>query len=295
MKNNQKGFTLIELIVVVAIIAIFALTIGAFVTSGSSSFRSLSNNARAQIELQETEDQVKNFMIDANSCVNINGGVGDESIDQTKVPQKTVVELFQFKTNTDGSSKKTIDTITWEKSSQELRYKRVSKTMDALGNEGTYGEEAEELLAENVSNFQASVTKSGDDRVMVYYLKLDKQGLTIDGEHSVKLRNKIQVNVAGYDFQDLPDKEPVKIEILCPEEIPSGTATRFTCSIKGFVQNTQVKWEVLAEGTAAEASASKFENGLFYAKGKGVVSVQVTALGDPNLPQATAKVTLLVK
>ena len=46
-KNNNAGFTLIEMIVTVAIIAIFSGVVVTLITTGSSLFRGVSGNTKA--------------------------------------------------------------------------------------------------------------------------------------------------------------------------------------------------------------------------------------------------------
>lgn len=65
-KKDSKGFTLIELIVTIAIIAIFSGVIVTFITTGSSSYRSTSSNSKVQMETQETFDKIEDMIINAN-------------------------------------------------------------------------------------------------------------------------------------------------------------------------------------------------------------------------------------
>ena len=63
---NNQGFTLIEMIVTVSIIAIFAGVVLNFITTGSSLFRNTSNTAKVQMETQETFDKIEDVIINAN-------------------------------------------------------------------------------------------------------------------------------------------------------------------------------------------------------------------------------------
>ena len=82
MKNTNKGFTLIELIVTVAIIAIFSGVILMFVTTGSNTYRSTSSTAKVQMETQETFDRIEDMIIDVNRSLyyaNVSGkSIGSE-------------------------------------------------------------------------------------------------------------------------------------------------------------------------------------------------------------------------
>ena len=75
-KAYNKGFTLIELIVTVAIIAIFSGVVLTFVTTGSNTYRSTSSSAKVQMETQETFDQIEELIIDVNRSMYYANGNG---------------------------------------------------------------------------------------------------------------------------------------------------------------------------------------------------------------------------
>ena len=58
---NNKGFTLIEMIVTVSIIAIFAGVVLNFIATGSNLFRNTSSSAKVQMEIQETFDKIEGY------------------------------------------------------------------------------------------------------------------------------------------------------------------------------------------------------------------------------------------
>ena len=64
--KNNRGFTLIEMIVTVAIIAIFSGVILKFMTTGSNIFRGTSNSAEVQMETQNTFDKIEDMIINTN-------------------------------------------------------------------------------------------------------------------------------------------------------------------------------------------------------------------------------------
>ena len=66
MKQKNKGFTLIELVVTIAIIAIFSGVILTVVGTGAHSYRTTSSNTKVQMETQDVMDQIQNIIIDVN-------------------------------------------------------------------------------------------------------------------------------------------------------------------------------------------------------------------------------------
>ena len=69
MRRNNKGFTLIELIVTIAIMAIFSGVVLTVIGTGANSYRNTSSTAKAQMETQEVMDQIQNMIIDVNRSV----------------------------------------------------------------------------------------------------------------------------------------------------------------------------------------------------------------------------------
>lgn len=111
---ENRGFALIELIVTVAIIAIFSGVVLTFITTGSNTYRSTSNTAKVQMETQETFDQIEEMIIDVNRSLYYANGTGDSIGSEIKndikqegaetVPEtKLLLGVMRF-TNNDGTS-----------------------------------------------------------------------------------------------------------------------------------------------------------------------------------------------
>lgn len=66
-KPNNKGFSLLEVLVAVAITAVIATLIAAFVTSGTGYFRKQSNSIDLQNMLQETSNKITDSLMEATS------------------------------------------------------------------------------------------------------------------------------------------------------------------------------------------------------------------------------------
>ena len=76
MNRKNRGFTLIELIVTVAIIAIFSGVVVSVVGTGSHSYRTTSSNVKVQMETQDIMDQIQNIIIDVNRSIYYSYGDG---------------------------------------------------------------------------------------------------------------------------------------------------------------------------------------------------------------------------
>jgi prepilin-type N-terminal cleavage/methylation domain-containing protein len=82
-KLNKKGFTLVELLVCVAIMAVIALTLAQFVGMSSNAYRRASAQTKIQEVSQETLTKISNIVRNSKSLVVTklsNGGVRMESV-----------------------------------------------------------------------------------------------------------------------------------------------------------------------------------------------------------------------
>lgn len=308
MENKKdSGFTLIELIVVVAIIAVMALALYGFISVGSFGFNSTSTSAKTQIELQRISDHVQDLLLDTNHCVNVNDAA-NTPMDTASVPERTKVDIFKYVKDSDyaddtDTGRRVHVTLTWEKATGTLTYKQEEQRISEIKVEdvvvdGGVVTTADEIIGTGITNFQVDATKAAADKKVEVYLAMEKRGRKMDLKQTISLRNTVSANVAGFNITQYPRKyNQVSLTILFPENVTKDTQTEFQCKISGYVRNTRLKWEILG-GTETEPDAawkkSSFVGKIFHAKGTGFVTIQVTALGDPSTPQKTAQATFYV-
>lgn len=72
MKNDNKGFTLVELIVSVAILAIVLAAAFGFMIAGTRSYTTVQNKIELQLRAQLALNQISQYLIDANVGVKWN-------------------------------------------------------------------------------------------------------------------------------------------------------------------------------------------------------------------------------
>lgn len=183
-KNNNAGFTLIEMIVTVAIIAIFSGVVVTLITTGSSLFRGVSGNTKAQVDAQETLDEIEDLIIDANRSVYYSYGsgtsMGDQirsDIDDSNTVSKTFIACNEYE-NGDGTSRYVFDVLDWVGSEGKLYYsqreytKASSSTEDDENgtgdNSGTQRTDddngiSEQSAANGIATFTAEDTGSVSD------------------------------------------------------------------------------------------------------------------------------------
>ena len=144
---QNKGFTLIELIVTIAIIAIFSGVVLTFISTGSNTYRSTSSSAKVQMETQETFDQIEDLIIDVNRSLYYANGSGDslgaeikndikQSGGANSTGDKTFIICNEYKNGT-GNSQYICDVLDWDKDDATIYYsqKEYKATSSSAGNE----------------------------------------------------------------------------------------------------------------------------------------------------------------
>lgn len=163
-KNNSAGFTLIEMIVTVAIIAIFSGVVVTLITTGSSLFRGVSGNTKSQVKAQETLDEIEDLIIDANRSIYYAYGSGTDmgtqitsDIDDSNAASKTFIACNEYE-NGDGTSRYVFDVLDWVGSEGKLYYSQREYTKASSNTE----EENENGTGDNSENqpFSHRIIKS---------------------------------------------------------------------------------------------------------------------------------------
>lgn len=162
MKNNSAGFTLIEMIVTVAIISIFSGVVVTLITTGSGVFRGVSGNTKSQVDAQETLDAIEDMVIDANRSVYYAYGSGtnmgeeiSSDIDDSNSAAKTFITCNEYE-NGDGTSRYVFDVLDWEGSEEKLYYSQREYT------KASSSTEEENNSTENEQNSPQSLNENGD-------------------------------------------------------------------------------------------------------------------------------------
>ena len=69
MMNNQKGFSLVELVIVIAILGIFGTAVFGLFTTGAHSYRDVGDDSDIQNEAQLTVNQIENLVVDTTNAL----------------------------------------------------------------------------------------------------------------------------------------------------------------------------------------------------------------------------------
>lgn len=152
IQTDNRGLTLIELIITVAIIAIFSGVVMTFITTGSNTYRSTSSSAKVQMETQELINRMEDMIIDTNRSLYYANGTGENigSAIKNDIKQsgtgnsdgnKTFIVCNEYKNNDGNTSQYICDVIDWDKEDATVYYSQreytASSSSDGAGKDDT--------------------------------------------------------------------------------------------------------------------------------------------------------------
>ena len=229
MNRKNQGFTLIELIVTVAIIAIFSGVVVSVVGTGSHSYRTTSSNAKVQMETQNIMDQIQNIIIDVNRSVyysygdGMNDNVGELVTNDIETAGTAAAKTF-FATsgtessNLDESGNKlydyTCDVILWNKQEQKLYYAcktwqgtETEKSTDTANDVSvepsglTDGSEQSETASHAGTNGEALMDITDNDMEVADGSEDENESATVSKRTS-KIENKVKKTLLAENVTD---------------------------------------------------------------------------------------------
>lgn len=202
--QNNAGFTLIEMIVTVAIIAIFSGVVVTLIGTGSNLFRDVSGNTKSQIDAQETLNAIEDLIIDANRSVYYAYGSGTamgeqirSDIDDSNAASKTFITCNEYE-NGDGTSRYVFDVLDWVGSEGKLyysqrQYTKASSSAEEKDENGS-GENPESqqnrnesgISGENAENTDIAIAAESDEENQTGTISGNSSDIARDSEELIE-------------------------------------------------------------------------------------------------------------
>lgn len=214
MRKDNRGLTLIELVVTVAIAMVFSGVILTFVAGASKSYRRTSAGAQSQIEMQDALDQIENLTISTNLSMYYTKGINkntnitadqkianDSDMDRPLAQSKT---LFFGSQSEDGT--KSYYSIIWNAEKKTLYYfSQILKQNSGTGTGETSGTGTgggssvgtEQVLAENVTQFAADIHHASDQHTVRFKIVTQVNDREVEKTETVTLRNDVVIAAPG--------------------------------------------------------------------------------------------------
>lgn len=201
MKKDNRGLTLIELIITVAIAMIFSGVILTFVAGAAKSYRRTSGGAQSQMEMQDVLDQLENLAMNTNlsmfyargekttTTVNANDKIENDS--DIASPLNQTKTLFMGSKEETGESVYSV--VIWNTDNGKLTFFKAGiKKGTGTGSLGTA-----EVIAENVTQFAADIHDVAEAHTVRFKLVTEVNGRKVEKTETVTLRNDIVIALPG--------------------------------------------------------------------------------------------------
>ena len=217
MRKDNRGLTLIELVVTVAIAMVFSGVILTFVAGASKSYRRTSAGAQSQIGMQDALDQIENLTISTNLSMYYTKGINkntnitadqkianDSDMDRPLAQSKT---LFFGSQSEDGT--KSYYSIIWNAEKKTLYYfSQILKQNSGTGTGETSGTGTggigggssvgtEQVLAKNVTQFAADIHHASDQHTVRFKIVTQVNDREVEKTETVTLRNDVVIAAPG--------------------------------------------------------------------------------------------------
>ncbi len=265
MRNN-KGITLVEVLVTVAILSIVIVTASTFMTTSSRSFARESADSDVQSEAELAVNQIEDLIID------VNGGVS-----MTDDTDKMELLLYHAEDDSSGVTVYKKRTVTWDKTNGNIDCSEWNMVYDSSVDD--YVEDgaavyAGQLLADNVTNFivdlsdtviKKGAAKNGGDLTIVrsVSIRVDCEDSTGRADYAtspiITLRNRMMYGnnakeifnltpVADTTFQLYISNDTVDTAVPIIDRVTSvektGVYHIFAMVNLGSCINDLVDWEI---------------------------------------------------
>ncbi len=186
VKINDKGFSLVELLIAVAIAGIVGASVFGFMTVGVKNFSHSSADVSIQNEQQLAFNQIQDLVIDT--------AVGVEYYDKstnTKVSEDSEIPTGHDKmlrlNNLDS-----IYEIVWKAADKKLYYNEYTASVNPGGEVVSTGWTVKEaLMSEYIEGFAVDLSRLLSSRVVRVELTYNKGNRSLTSSHNITLRNQV--------------------------------------------------------------------------------------------------------
>ncbi len=261
MKRDQKGFTIVELIIAVAILAIVTLAVCGFILVGSKSYTSANTDIMLQQDAQLALNQISDVIIDTTDSINYRVGTGIED-DQSELVLKdseyggeaTYKSLVVVnRGNEDSNNDNKCYRFDWDKAAETIYFNEadVALTADMADEEiksavnagfaAVEGDKA--ILAEHVTELGVDLTQFEENRVVMISMTFENGGRQYATSNNVTVRNRIAINAIEVDPMKIADE--FLITNLNSVTLEPGDEYTFEAHVETTSDDKDLKWELV--------------------------------------------------
>lgn len=293
-KMENKGFTLVEIIVCLAIMTIVAGSVGAFIVAGNNSYLRGNKELTLQEEAQLATNQMIDLIIDVEKDIKFTNTTGT-AVDLDGNPAKDdagnevqaqVSELLLV--NNDNAYM-----IRWQESSNTgTEYENANQIyLYEAATEADLATAAPALMAEHVSSFQVDLSEARSKRKVMLNMLFAYQDKTYQISETIKLRNALPEDTAEHIWLEAMTVIPTN------PTVEQGATKRFDYELKGepeavaLAKKQGVSWSLsYTDGTACKSTIDSRGNvkvAIDETVGNNVLLVTCVLNRDPSFVATT--------
>lgn len=213
-KLNNHGFSMVELLIAVAILGVVSLTIYSFMNTGARFYQKTSSDADIQSEAQLAANSISDLIVDCEVNISyddtITNVVSGSGATGTIPVNGRILEI----------SNRNYQFLIFHRDTNLFYLERRPSAADPTQYEA-YNIDNAELLAQNITEFEVDLTRvSGQGRgknIVTFTMTYEKGGRVYRGNYQVNLRNSVTVSANG--IAPVADDENLTRIVISPTPI----------------------------------------------------------------------------
>lgn len=277
--NNRKnsGFTLVELVIVMAIMGILGLAVVGFIGTSTKQYKYATKDVDLQYEAQLTMNQIGNLIIDAQKGVKYEPATVAAPVEVASVnPEAGYIATASAEEASSEEASSDSKLIIYNKDctyniiyrpSEHKIYLRKDTLDPATGAVKADGQGKESLMAENVIGFTPDLSEAESKNSVGLVVDFKAGDKKYTSKQNFTMRNKVPT---GADVEYVAPAEPEGIRIYYKgKDVTNGTVyyemkknyqnkLKFTDKILGGkYDSTKATWSVSAENRDVDDQSKK--------------------------------------
>lgn len=247
MRRDHKGFTLVELIIAVAILSIVVLAVCGFIVVGSRSYTSANTDVMLQQEAQLALNQISDVIIDTTDSISY-GGKSDGESEMEMVlkdsefggepTEKYLVVVNKKAGNNDNPSY----WFCWNKAEEVVYFNTSDDVVDESNPKPHFVDSDKAVLAQHVKEFHVDISQFEQNRVVMLSMTFENGNRKYTTSNNVTVRNRVALN--KIDINPMKRAAELTINTVSSVTLEPGDHYTFLWTVEGTDENKDVRWEL---------------------------------------------------
>ena len=252
MRKNQKGFTLVELIIAIAILAVVSLAICGFIVVGSRGYTAANTDIMLQQEAQLALNQISDVIIDTTDSISYGDGTNlvlKDSEFSGEPSEKILVVVNKKDSNNDNDSYR----FEWSKDDQIIYFNTSDTVIDDANPVPVFDDSKKAILAQHVREMHIDISQFEENRVVMVSMTFEKGNKEYTTSNNVTVRNRIALNKV--DIEPMKKADEFTITTVKNVTLEPGDVYTLPATVASTSADQDIKWELVDTGTTSTISA----------------------------------------